>query len=53
MKMGKFLTGKELVSPYFKLDMYFIELFNKHQNNPKLHILLVFGKNEKALGGGD
>ena len=38
-----------IVSPYIKLGAYFKELFDKHQNNPKLHILLVFGKNEKDV----
>ena len=37
-----------LVSPYIKLDDYFKkEIFDKHKNNPELHIRLVFGKNEK------
>ena len=35
-----------IVSPFIKLDDYFIELFNNHTNNPNLHILVVFGKNE-------
>jgi hypothetical protein len=35
-----------IVSPYFKLDDYFKTLFDKHVNNPKLHMLIVFGKNE-------
>lgn len=26
-----------IVSPYIKLDEYFKELFDKHQNNPKIH----------------
>lgn len=38
-----------IVSPYIKLDEYFKKLFNKHINNPKIHLLLVFGKNEKAV----
>lgn len=38
-----------LVSPFIKLDTYFKELFNKHRNNHKIHIILVFGKNEKAV----
>ena len=38
-----------IVSPFIKLDNYFKELFNKHENNPKLHLILVFGKNENAL----
>ena len=38
-----------IVSPYVKLDEYFKKLFDKHQNNPKLHLLLVFGKNEKDV----
>ncbi|WZL89787.1 phospholipase D family protein [Salinimicrobium sp. 3283s] len=35
-----------IVSPYVKLDNYFKELFDRHEANPKLHIVLVFGKNE-------
>ncbi|WP_445719131.1 phospholipase D family protein [Flavobacterium sp.] len=35
-----------IVSPFIKLDDYFKRLFNNHINNPKLHILIVFGKNE-------
>lgn len=38
-----------IVSPFIKLDGYFKELFNKHENNPKIHLVLVFGKNEKAV----
>lgn len=38
-----------IVSPFIKLDDYFRELFSKHKNNPEIHILLVFGKNEKDL----
>ena len=38
-----------IVSPYIKLDNYFKELFDKHKNNPQLHILLVFGKNEQEV----
>ena len=35
-----------IVSPYIKLEKYFRELFDHHLNNPKLHIIVVFGKNE-------
>ena len=35
-----------IVSPYVKLDDYFKKLFERHEANPKLHIVLVFGKNE-------
>lgn len=35
-----------IVSPYIKLDDYFKKLFNHHEFNHKLHIVLVFGKNE-------
>lgn len=35
-----------IVSPYVKLDNYFKTLFDKHTRNHKLHIILVFGKNE-------
>jgi hypothetical protein len=35
-----------IVSPYIKLDNYFKLLFENHVNNPNIHILIVFGKNE-------
>jgi hypothetical protein len=35
-----------IVSPYIKLDGYFKKLFEKHLNNPKIQITLIFGKNE-------
>lgn len=38
-----------IVSPYIKLDDYFKKLFDKHKDLPKVHILLVFGKNEKEV----
>lgn len=38
-----------IVSPFIKLDDYFKKLFQKHQDNPELHLILVFGKNEKDL----
>jgi len=38
-----------IVSPFIKLDGYFKDLFKKHIDTPKLHILLVFGKNEKKV----
>lgn len=38
-----------IVSPFIKLDGYFKELFDKHENNPKIHLILVFGKNEKEV----
>lgn len=38
-----------IVSPFIKLDSYFQNLFDKHENNPKMHIILVFGKNEKEV----
>ncbi|MFP9100309.1 phospholipase D family protein [Flavobacterium sp. RHBU_24] len=38
-----------IVSPYVKLDEYFKKIFNNHKNNPKVHLLLVFGKNETAV----
>lgn len=37
-----------IVSPFIKLDDYFQRLFDKHVNNPKIHIIIVFGKNENA-----
>ena len=38
-----------IVSPYIKLDEHFKILFNKHKDNPELHLILVFGKNEKSV----
>lgn len=38
-----------IVSPFIKLDEYFKKLFDKHMSNPKLHFLIVFGKNEKEV----
>lgn len=38
-----------IVSPFIKLDDYFKKLFDKHLNNPKIHFLIVFGKNEKEV----
>jgi hypothetical protein len=38
-----------IVSPFIKLDDYFIRLFDNHLNNPNLHILIVFGKNEREI----
>jgi len=38
-----------IVSPFIKLDDYFKKLFDNHINNPKLHFLIVFGKNEKEV----
>lgn len=38
-----------IVSPFIKLDDYFKKLFDKHLNNPKLHIVIVFGKNETEV----
>jgi hypothetical protein len=38
-----------VVSPYIKLDEYFKKLFDKHCNNPKIHFIVVFGKNEGAV----
>lgn len=35
-----------IVSPFVKLDDYFKRLFDKHVHNHKLHIVLIFGKNE-------
>ena len=35
-----------IVSPFIKLDDYFKKLFDKHVNNPKIHLIIVFGKNE-------
>ncbi|MBA4300461.1 MAG: hypothetical protein C0433_10230 [Cyclobacterium sp.] len=38
-----------IVSPYIKLDAHFKKLFDKKKDNPELHLLLVFGKNEKSV----
>ena len=38
-----------IVSPFVKLDDYFKELFDKHKNEPNLHLIVVFGKNENAV----
>jgi hypothetical protein len=38
-----------IVSPFIKLDNHFKKLFDKHENNPNLHLILVFGKNEKEV----
>lgn len=38
-----------IVSPFIKLDDYFKEIFDNHQSNPNIHLLIVFGKNEKAV----
>lgn len=38
-----------IVSPYVKLDEYFKKLFDHHEFNHKLHIVLVFGKNEMNI----
>ena len=35
-----------IVSPFIKLDDYFKKLFENHLNNPRLNIIIVFGKNE-------
>src|SRR5688572_17042033 len=46
-----------IVSPFIKLDDYFKRLFDKHINNPKIHFIIVFGKNEgevsKSLSNSD
>jgi hypothetical protein len=39
-----------LVSPFIKLDDYFKKLLDKHKHNPKLHICIIFGKNEGSPG---
>lgn len=41
-------ASKELIilSPFIRLDEYCKKIFNKLKNNPKLEIILVFGKNE-------
>lgn len=46
-----------IVSPYIRLDGYFKNLFDNHQHNPKIHIIIIFGKNEgrveKSLSADD
>lgn len=39
-----------IVCPYIRLDSYFKTLFKKHIANPKVHIVIVFGKNPKNIG---
>lgn len=38
-----------IVSPFIRLDDYFKKLFDKHSNNPKIHFIVVFGKNEGSV----
>lgn len=38
-----------IMSPFIKLDDYFIKLFNNHENNEKLRIVIVFGKNQQDI----
>ncbi len=38
-----------IVSPYIRLDDYFIKLLEKHENNYKLQITIIFGKNENDI----
>ncbi|WP_395074801.1 phospholipase D family protein [Flavobacterium sp.] len=38
-----------IVSPFIKLDAYFKEMFDNHILSPKVHIMIVFGKNENEL----
>lgn len=38
-----------IVSPYIKLDDHFKKLFDHQKDNVELHIILVFGKNEKSV----
>lgn len=38
-----------IVSPFIKLDEYFKKLFDKHINNPKIHFVILFGKNEREV----
>jgi hypothetical protein len=38
-----------LVSPFIKLDDHFKKLFNDHKYADKLHVIIVFGKNEKMV----
>jgi len=38
-----------IVCPYINLDNYFRKLFENHLNNPRLRIIIVFGKNENNV----
>lgn len=38
-----------ILCPYIKLDKYFKDLFDGHSNNPNVHIMIVFGKNENDV----
>src|SRR5664280_451376 len=39
-----------IISPFIKLDEYFRKaVFDKHQGNADLSIVIVFGKNEKQI----
>ncbi|MBK9982083.1 MAG: hypothetical protein IPP15_06580 [Saprospiraceae bacterium] len=38
-----------IVSPFIRLDDYFKKLFDKHVYDPKVHLIIVFGKNEREL----
>lgn len=38
-----------IVSPFIKLDEFFKKIFDNHANNPKIHIIIVFGKNENNI----
>jgi hypothetical protein len=38
-----------IMCPFIKLDDYFIKLFNNHENNDKLRIIIVFGKNQQDI----
>lgn len=46
-----------IVSPFIKLDEYFIKIFEKQIPNSQLHLIVVFGKNEhdrsKSLNAND
>ena len=38
-----------IVSPYIRLDNYFKKLFDKHTYNPGVHLMIIFGKNEREV----
>lgn len=46
-----------IMSPFIKLDDYFMEIFKPQTKNSKLHLLVIFGKNEqdksKSLNNND
>lgn len=52
-EIGKLFEEAEeqiiLISPYIKLHDHYASIFRAKKDNPKLHIIIVFGKNENDL----